>query len=941
MSGGFWLGLIVVALGAIWPFGRNKDDAEQPETIQEVEARVVVVDTTATIDSSELKAMESYREFLDLASSDPVLQAEAMRRLADLQLESGEVDALPPGDAALAGGIQGTIDLYEQLLTSYSDYAQSDLVLYQLSRAYEAVGDTAAALATLDRLVSEYPATEHWTEAQFRRGETLFVDQRYEEAEAAYAHVVERGPDSAFIEQALYKLGWSRFKQLEYANGLEPFFGLLDRQLGANGGEPARAYEAMGRADQELVDDTLRVVAISFSYLDGAESIGDYLRDNGNRPYAYVVYTGLGDLYIEQERFQDAADAYFAFVEREPAHSMAPLMQVEVIEAYKQGGFADLVLEAKRDFVERYAAGTEYWATRSFDEEPEVAAHLKSNITDLAAYHHAEAQRDGNRREYAEAARWYRTWLDSFPTDEGAAQTNFLLAEVLFESGDFEMAAREYERTAYGYLFHPASAEAGFAALLAYAEHEKSLTVLAGADAAVERALWHRQGIDSALRFSRTYPEHPEAPAVRTDAAEKLFALNEFANARDVAAEALLTPMTPELERTAWTVVAHSEFDLANYAAAESAYLSLRGYMGPGDLERNDIDERIASSIYRQGEQAQALGLTDAAVDHYLRVGVAVPGSAIRATAEYDAAAALIQAGQWQRAAPVLESFRATFPDHELAASATASLAVAYSETGQDLRAAREFEQIASTGESLAIRQEALWSAGELYQSGGDAAATAAVLERYVSEYPDPFAQAIEARHQLAELALGRGDETARFRWLEDLVAADATAGAERTDRSLYLAAHAQLELAEPSRRSFEVSTLVAPLEQSLRRKRERMEVALAAYTRAAGYGVPEVTTAATFYLAEIYHDLSRDLFASERPPELSALELDQYEILLEEQAFPFEEEAIELHEVNAARTAEGIYDEWVALSLTELAELMPGRYAKHEKGERLVTAIW
>ena len=39
----------------------------------------------------------------------------------------------------------------------------------------------------------------------------------------------------------------------------------------------------------------------------------------------------------------------------------------------------------------------------------------------------------------------------------------------------------------------------------------------------------------------------------------------------------------------------------------------------------------------------------------------------------------------------------------------------------------------------------------------------------------------------------------------------------------------------------------------------------------------------------------------SERPKELSKVELEQYNVLLEEQAFPFEEKAIELHEVNAA----------------------------------------
>ncbi len=53
--------------------------------------------------------------------------------------------------------------------------------------------------------------------------------------------------------------------------------------------------------------------------------------------------------------------------------------------------------------------------------------------------------------------------------------------------------------------------------------------------------------------------------------------------------------------------------------------------------------------------------------------------------------------------------------------------------------------------------------------------------------------------------------------------------------------------------------------------------------------------------------------------------------MLLEEQAFPFEEKAIEIHEANARRAAEGVYDEWVQKSYTALAELKPARYARTE----------
>jgi len=76
---------------------------------------------------------------------------------------------------------------------------------------------------------------------------------------------------------------------------------------------------------------------------------------------------------------------------------------------------------------------------------------------------------------------------------------------------------------------------------------------------------------------------------------------------------------------------------------------------------------------------------------------------------------------------------------------------------------------------------------------------------------------------------------------------------------------------------------------------------------------------------------------SSERPKNLSKDELEQYDVLLEEQAFPFEEKAIKLHEVNAARTKDGTYDEWVQKSFAALAQLNPGRYGKVEIGEQQV----
>lgn len=915
-------------------------ETEEPETIGGLKDRTVEVRPGKRIADSNVKARENYREFLELVSDDPELRAEAMRRLADLELEAAQEQQLSTGtDATDSGGFADAVELFQQLLESYPEYRRTDKVLYQLARANEIAGKTDAALQVLNELVARFPDTAIIDEVQFRRGEMLFLKRNYTEAEAAYSSVVDHGAGSRFFEQSLYKLGWSRFKLGEHEQTLEPFFDLLDRKIaGIALGDGDDRLQALGRAERELVEDTFRVLSIDFSYMSGADSIVDYLDRRGYPDYSYIIFMNLGDLYLEKKRYVDAANAFDTFVRQDPYHSKAPLLQVEVIEAYKQGEFPTLVLEGKKEFVERYGMESPFWRRNPREQNSEVLAHLKANLNDLARYYHAEAQHDGGAPAYREAARWYRKYLDYFPGEPDSAGTNFLLAEILFESGDFETATAEYERTAYAYPRHAHSSEAAYAALLSYLEQEKTLQGKA-------KTAWHRKYLDSGLKFADTYPEHPESGAVLTTVAEALFHEKQYDLAIVVGRAVVekTPPVDDSLARTAWTVIAHSQFDRHNFAAAEAAYRRLRPLTPDEDRQAaENIDQRIASSIYKQGEMARDSGQLEAAVSHFMRVGQAVPDSSIRATAEYDAAAALINLKAWDRASDVLETFRKDHPDSEFADDVTQKLAVAYLESGRSTAAASEFERIADAGTSSdQVRREALWKAAELYKTGNETVREEQTLRKIVDRYPDPIAESIEARVRLLELAEAGGNAAARSELLRDIVNADRTAGAQRSDRTRYLAAKATLELAEPARRRFLAVRISQPLADSLKLKKERMEDVLKAYGQAADYGVAEVTTAATYKLGEVYRQFSSDLLESERPRDLDAAALEQYELLLEEQAFPFEEKAIELYEANTSRAADGVYDEWVQRSFAALAELVPARYAKLERSEDVVTTLF
>jgi tetratricopeptide (TPR) repeat protein len=911
---------------------------KKPATIKDLDNQQVDVSPDPPQDVDAAKTMASYKRFLDLNAGDAALRAEALRRLGDLNLESSESERIER-ELATNEGLRATeaIHLYTALLKTYPKYERNDSVLYQLARAYELNAQPDRALNSLDQLVAQYPSSHFIDEAQFRRGELLFSDKAYPKAQAAYEAVIKTGATSAFYNQSLYKHGWSLFKQGENERSLDSFAGVLDSVLTSKRDPNALIeIDTLSRANRELVEDTFRVMSITFSYLDGPKTIQEFVRRHKPRPYSYLLYARLGDLYMEKERYTDAADSYRAFVSQDRNNEKAPLLETQAIEAYQKGGFPQLVLQGKKEFVENYSFGTAYWQGRQPSSEPQVVAVLKTNLKDVAQYYHAQAQRTKDVADYQEAAKWYRSYLRSWPDEPGSALTNYLLADTLFESKQYLEAAQEYESTAYHYGDHDKAAAAGYAAIIAYGKQEDSLSGEA-------KATLHLKTIDSSLKFAQTFPAHPESAQVLTKAATELYTAKDYLRAV-AAAESLLAKQPPvdiAKQRIAWTVIGNSNFDQGVFDKAEAAYTHAQAVMPPNDPERGVIVERLAASIYKQGEQKSKSGDGAAAVDDFLRVAALAPTSTVRSSADFDAAALLVNQKQWDRAIPVLEGFRRNFPESPLQADVTRNLAVAYLAANKPAQAAVEFEKISqSPKETPDVQREATLQAADLYDKAGNSAKSRVMLEAFVKHFPQPLNPAMEARNKLSLIAVKGGDYSGRDFWLRDIIAADRSAGAARTDRSRALAAKATLTLAAPAREEFKNIKLVVPLKKSLAEKRKAMEAALKAYEAAADYQVAEVTTAATFESAELYRQLGKDLMSSERPKNLKKDELEQYDVLLEEQAFPFEEKAIKLHEVNVARTKDGTYDEWVQKSFAALAQLNPGRYGKVEIGEQQIDSI-
>lgn len=939
------------------------DDAP---TLATLASRTVEIPRDSGVASDEARAMSAYRAFLDVAKDAPQ-RPEVMRRLADLEMDLADRKS---ADGGASPDYKAAVVQYERVLREHPNAPGSDRVLYQIARAQEQGGDLEAALKTLTRIARDYPDTVHADEVHFRRGELLFATRDYAGAGEAYATVLRSRAQTPFTERALYMRGWSLFKQAKLDDALEPFFKVLDIKLGGRASPGPDPLAHLTRADRELLEDTHRVMSLALANLEGPATIGKYITHPDpahlRRGYEHHVYVQLAELYLKQDRPKDAADTLAFYARLRPLASPAPELLARVIEIHESKGFPTLALEAKRDFVTRYGRTSEF---RRANEAGWQAAQprVKSHLAELARHHHAATQQTKSRADLQEAVRWYRELLTAFPNDAEVVQQRFLLGELLFEDKQFAAAVDEYETVAYGAPLGAAAAgtaaasaatqppafakaaDAGYSALLAHAELAKA----AGTPEA--RAATQRAGITSALRFADTFPADTRAGRVTTNAAEQLLALGEAERASAVARQALGGTASAAEQRVAWTVIAVSAFDRGQLAEAEQAFGQAIERAGSGTREAGDLAERRALAIYKQGDAARAAGRMREAIGHFERLASLAPQSGMRAAAQFDVATALIGLKDWAGAAASLEDFRRRHPGHALQADVPAKLALAHSEQKRWSAAAGEYERIAAAAGDPALRRSAQWQAAELHEkamtdvlaaSPGPAVAgaarktTIAAYERYLAAWPQPLDAATEARWKLVQLTRADGQAPKSLSWTRALRTAELAGGAARTPRTKALSSLAAIELAQPLRDAYEKVRLVEPLAPNLKKKKAAMQTLLKAYAEASADGAAEAVTAATFHTAALYQDFGKSMLGSQRPRSLKKMELEQYNVLLEEQAFPFEEKAIELHETNARRTTQGLYDDWIKKSLAALATLKPARWAKSERSEEALDAV-
>ena len=907
--------------------------------------------------------------------------------------------------------LQQLINEYRDLLQRYPNRANNEFVQYQLAKALDLQGKTAASLVQINSLLTRYPNSTYNAELNFRRGDIYYNLQNYNAALTAYKKVISSNNNDKYLLNSLYMSGWSLFKLNRLADADMTFIQVFEAIIAQNKPLPTAenfSFNSLTSRGKSLAKDTQRVLSISLSQQQQATSLVKLVKNNRALThlalYQHLLFKNLANFLLKNELPHDAILTYQAYIALAPNSLWAARFSLSLLTLYQQQGQFSLIDKLKNNFVNRYGMGSVFWQQASIDQQNELLPHLVKFSYAHSHRLYAKAQQlalgQSRIKHFKQAAIALHTYLIHARSAQehysprqqiqhDLLHNEYLYAEANFEAQQYQQALTLYQTIAYHALkkyplanellekkeqhtdpallksWRQLQRKAAYASTVTV---RKLLTNYYGDKTAknlkYQQLIKQRNDLDK--RFVIKYLKDNRALVIASQAIQYSFASEDYAavnsfsdfilkhyhvNQQQLNKTSLAIKRATKLSAKALKQIniasqlqAHSLYKQKRYQEAELAYDLAMNYVNKQQKTWIEIRNLIASCIYFQG-QALKVSQPQLAVQHFLRLGKVIPESSYRVTAEFDAANLLLAQQHWQQAVKVLLAFKQRYPKHQYSRSIPAKLAKSYTGLKQWDLAAEQLLIMVNTEPSNELRREAQYTAAEYYLKAGNKTKALSAFRTYAHTYPKPFAIAQEVRYKMSTFYQQSKEANKRYYWYRKIlkfhVIEQRKSLAQITPRTIFLASSAAFSLGQAHQQSFKWVKLKAPLKTSLKRKQREMKKAIGYYQQVLAFKLANFVPHTTYNLAMLYQQLAQDVLNSERPANLDELALEEYDLVLEELAYPFEEKAIDIHASNTQRAWQNIYDQWVGKSFAALAKLSPALYDRKEHTPDVINAIY
>jgi len=919
-------------------------------------------------------AIQQFEEFLARYPDDPTYTPDAMFRLAELYYEKASEeysDALGAWREevrlALADGrdlpdepqrdYSKSVALYRRLLAGFPDYRFQHGIQYLLAYSLGEMGRQDESVRAYAQLIQRYPASPFVPEAWVRLGDFWFDDVKpdaLKKAADAYGRV-KAWPEHPLYPRALYKLGWTWYRLDDYEQAVDAFTKLLDAYV-------AEARKTGRPPSGDVWPEAVQYTAVSFADMqgDGVERARQYYRSIGGRPYEAQVYQRLGDILFDETRYGPAVAAYQAFLAAAPLSPEAPKIQAKIVTAWQRDRRFDSEAKEREVLVAAYdESGAWFQANRGDPDLTRDARDLvEKNLARAASFHHVQAQalkQQGRLgpavEEYRAAAQAYAQYLRRFPHAKVAYELAFNYADTLYNSLDFEGAARTYALVRDDPADDKHRSEAGLSAVISWegevtrrerAGQLKPLPVLLSKDrkdAALPQPVPVDPILESLVRDSDAFvsvePSSPRAPAIAYKAAEVFYTHNQFPEARCRFEEVVARWPESQVAQYSANLIIESYLAMKDWAAVEQAAARLQGnQVGKNKGLTATLQKFKLGGRFNRAQQLMEQKQYEPAAALFIALVAEEPHHEFADKALYNAASCYESARRFESALRLYERLYADYPNSEFADDALFRVAYNAENTYDFEKAVDRYAVLVDKYPKSKHRKDALYNAARSMENlqRYDAAATA--FARYAQLFPDAEDAARTQFH--AALVYGKQKEWAKeIHALQEFVrrfsrtkegellvqaqlrmglaykelgndkaalASYAAAVSEFNRRGLKpeaspaaaaAAAEAQFRLAESAferydRISLPATTKAKKLKEALNAKLAELKKVAPLYNEVKRYKRPDWTLAAFYRQAYLLERLAQTLYDAPVPPEFRKPGQEEYLAAYQDQLAQF-----------------------------------------------------
>lgn len=890
--------------------------------------------------------IEDLETYLTLESLNHDEKNQALLALGNLYYEQGEVNET---------AYQAAVNAYTTWLAAKNPDSDDQIILqqvhYRLAELYALMTRQADSVAHLQILFNT--KGPYFAEAAFRLGEDAYAKGQFEQAAVYYRAQLTQAQAADGDEKTRYMLGWAMYKAGDLKAALDEYLGLLLEQKA----EPElTTTTSTTAAAQSLYQDAQRIAKIAIEQMGGAEGLINHfpspLSDQGRLAFDLRLQD-LQDkaLYFKwyeaSERFQQAY----------PDDKASPELAIKTVNLFTQQQFFKQVREQQERFIERYA------------DQPQWHGQVINYAVALGDYHRGLAlaslsstsrqpSNTAARTSLERALGFYQIAELYFSSDvipeQGDGEAKPLTAITLderigdsfFDLKNYANAAAYYEKIAYPAqspdspltqenLLEPVRLKAALA-------HIASLQNM--------KDISPSKFQSARLRFLNTYGDLPQAQpdALQLRLATAYYALDNNDNLQTLE---LIQPLYTKITTTKNPAISLADqlkvidlyssghYNQKNYGQAASAYelgLGLVQTPGPSASSyRIKWAQAFGDSLFLHAKAQVEQEQLEPAIATYQRLVELAPRHNLAPAALFDYGVNAAALERLPDAIQVWQQLTTGYPDSELVGKAYLKIAQAHQDQQQFAQAAkalvvyRDQYHDRDTSQKLSKQDLTLTIAG-LYEQGKNPQAAIQAYEVLANDQTLQQADWFQSVGRLIVLS----QQPEALKWRQRLVNDFKTKVQNLNGESQTLVLQSGAVLAQEAHATFAELTIDEPIQQSLAVKQKALETAINGYQQLIDWSISPYYEQGLLGLGQLYVEFAKALMASERPTGLSDLAQEEYDILLEEQAFPFEEKGIEYHEANLKRLWAGEKNAYTLESLKRLQQLMSSQYARPERIE-------